>query len=236
LFKYEYEESHSIYLDLGRNSMFGFSKEEKLCKEIGTVLHANIKQALFSNESEAGVRINDLFTSAYIFSFIENKAKLAGLDGEKFRDKNIRNIADGILPGKLYEAVVRNSAAIELLGGSDTELAREQRHLFMSGVEKGEIDSRNDNNPLLLFYHLTDSEDERKLAIEALLALATENSADEENSENDDLESSSTSTEETVKEPDTLEQRLASVKDMLEKGLITEEQADQKRRSLLEEL
>ena len=32
----------------------------------------------------------------------------------------------------------------------------------MSGIEKGEIDSRNDNNPLLLFYHLTDSEDERK--------------------------------------------------------------------------
>ena len=216
--------------------MFGFSKEEKLCKELGTVLHANIKQALISNESEAGVRINDLCTSAYIFSFIENKAKLAGLDGEKFRDKNIKKIADGILPGKLYEAVVRNSAAIELLGDSDTELAQEQRHLFMSGIEKGEIDSRNDNNPLILFDYLTDSEDERKLAIEALLDLANINSSDDVNSENDELESSSTSTEAPVKESDTIEQRLASVKDMLQKGLITEEQADQKRRSLLEEL
>ena len=33
-----------------------------------------------------------------------------------------------------------------------------------------------------------------------------------------------------------VEQRLAAVKDMLEKGLITEDQADQKRRSLLEEV
>lgn len=151
--------------------MFGFSKEEKLSTEIGRFLHRNIREALFVNEEVAGVRVNDIFTSAYIYSFITSLAEHRGLDGEKFRDRNLKYICDGVLPKKLYESIIRNSAAIELLEGQSNDMAVAQKKLFLQGIKKGEEDAFSfniKNDPEMtawLYFYLYDHRDEDGLGI-----------------------------------------------------------------------
>ena len=64
--------------------MFGFSKEEKLSTEIGQFLHRDILEALRENEATAGERVMDMFTSAYIYSFITSLAESSSSSPKSF--------------------------------------------------------------------------------------------------------------------------------------------------------
>ena len=133
--------------------MFGFSKEEKLSTEIGQFLHRNIVEALRENEAIAGERVMDMFTSAYIYSFITSLAEHREFDGEKFREKNLKTICNGVLPRKLYESIVRNSAAIELVEDLNNALAKEQKTLFRQGIEKGGSDALTYHYSIEMLFH-----------------------------------------------------------------------------------
>jgi len=145
--------------------MFGFSKETKLSNEIGELLHGNIREALINNEAEAGLRISDMFSSAFIYSFITSLAEIRGYDGDKFQGKHLKNICHGILPQTLYDSVLKNSAAIEMLENAEGDFAKQQRALFFRGVEAGSSDARvyqensNSSIKLQLFFYLINSQD-----------------------------------------------------------------------------
>lgn len=145
--------------------MFGFSKETKLSNEIGELLHGNIREALINNEGEAGIRISDMFSSAFIYSFITSLAEIRGFDGDKFQGKHLKNICHGILPQTLYDSVLKNSAAIEMLESVEGDFAKQQRALFFKGVEAGSSDARiyqensSSSIKLQLFFYLINSQD-----------------------------------------------------------------------------
>ena len=245
--------------------MFGFSKEEKLCTEIGEHLHRSIRTALLHNESTAGMRIGDMFTSAYIFSFITSVAEHKDFDGDKFRDSNLKKICNGVVPNRLYEHIVRNSALMELASNLTDDITHDQKTLFQYGTTFGNGDAAihsynpNPHQNTSLYFYLSDWKDDDGAGIlDMQQAEDTDSVSDERmedtpevcdisesNSEGQPITSKSafkdesaiiTSIHETDNSSEHIEERLAFIKDLLEKGLITEEQADLKRRNLLSQL
>ena len=245
--------------------MFGFSKEEKLCTEIGEYLHRSIRGELLDNERTAGMRVGDMFTSAYIFSFITSVAEHKDFDGDKFRDSNLKKICNGVLPNRLYDAVVRNSAVMELASDLDNDITQDQKSLFQNGITLGNGDAMihsHDPNPhrnTSLFLYLSDWRDEDGTGILDMLQEEDTSSAPDESLEhvaevcdtsksngedqqissmltNQDKSAAIKSNNEADNPSENIEERLAFIKNLLEKGLITEDQADLKRRNLLSQL
>jgi len=121
--------------------MFGVSKEKKLATKIGKYLHFQIREALVWNGEEAGVRAVDMFTSAYIYSFIQSVAKVNGFDQEKYVDKFLKHICNGVMPRRLYEAVTRNAAALDISEGLERESVLRAREQFKNGVRAARADT-----------------------------------------------------------------------------------------------
>lgn len=242
--------------------MFGFSKEEKLCTEIGEHLHRSIRMALLDNESTAGIRIGDMFTSAYIYSFITSVAENKDFDADKFRDSNLKKICNGVLPNKLYEHIVRNSALAELASDLADDITLEQKSLFQHGITFGNSDALmhcynpNPHRYSSLYFYLSDWKDENGAGIiDSLKEEDTDSVPDESmestpevcdisenNSEDQPIARTLTNQDnstainldhESDKSSGTIEERLAFVKNLQEKGLITEEQANLKRVNIL---
>lgn len=245
--------------------MFGFSKEEKLCTEIGEHLHRSIRMALLYNERTAGLRIGDMFTSAYIYNFITSVAEKKDFDADKFLDSNLKKICNGILPNKLYEHIVRNSALMELASDLADDITNEQKTLFQRGITFGNSDALihsynpNPHRYTSLYFYLSDWRDENGAGIiDSLEEEDTDSAPDEsmedtpkvcdipENSgEEQPIASMSTNQDKSAavnldheadKSSETIEERLAFVKNLQEKGLITEEQANLKRENILSQL
>lgn len=245
--------------------MFGFSKEKKLCTEIGEHLHRSIRMAFLDNESTTGIRIGDMFTSAYIYSFITSVAEKKDFDADKFRDSNLKKICNGVLPDKLYEHIVRNSALMELASGLTDDITHEQKSLFQHGITFGNSDALmhcynpNPHRYSPLYFYLSDWKDENGAGIiDSLEEEDTDSAPDEsmedtpkvcdipENSgEEQPIASMSTNQDKSAavnldheadKSSETIEERLAFVKNLQEKGLITEEQANLKRENILSQL
>ena len=121
--------------------MFGLSKKEKLTTSIGEFLHYNIRQALLKNEQVAGIKSRDVFTSSYIYSFIEKAAEISGFNGEKYRDEKIKWICNGVLPNRLYDSILKNSAKIEVIQANDPNSTEEFSRLFHEGIKWGSNDA-----------------------------------------------------------------------------------------------
>lgn len=121
--------------------MFGLSKKEKLTTSIGEFLHYNIRQALLKNEQVAGIKSGDVFTSSYIYSFIEKAAEISGFNGEKYRDEKIKWICNGVLPNRLYDSILKNSAKIEVIQANDPNSTEEFSRLFHEGIKWGSNDA-----------------------------------------------------------------------------------------------
>lgn len=117
--------------------MFGLSKKDKLTSAIGEFLHYNIRQALLKNEKNAGIKSVDIFTSSYIYSFIQKAAEISGYDGEKYRDKQLKSICNGIIPKSLYESILKNSLMIEIIEKKDPSSSEEILRLFHEGMKCG---------------------------------------------------------------------------------------------------
>ena len=79
--------------------------EKAVAKEIGEQLHACIITAFSMNENETGKRLNVPFTSEYIIEYVKEYFSSKGYDGEGCRIEYLREICEGVLPGKLYKIV-----------------------------------------------------------------------------------------------------------------------------------
>ena len=93
--------------------MFGFGKESKTTKLIGTSLHSQLHKALQEDESMTNQRLMSTFTNGYIMGFIHANYTLAGLDGSKQALKHSEEIIQGVHP-RLAEYIIRTGELMAL--------------------------------------------------------------------------------------------------------------------------
>ena len=103
---------------------------------IGTELHRQIINALTKNEQEAGVLLNDLTSTGYMFGFIEKFAKDGGVDAT---DELFSHVLNGVLPDKLTSNFKRNYERL-ILAKEVSALGSEVIN-FNAGVSAGRVDA-----------------------------------------------------------------------------------------------
>jgi hypothetical protein len=130
--------------------------EKVVAKEIGEQLHACIITAFSMNENETGKRLNVPFTSEYIIEYVKEYFSSKGYDGEGCRIEYLREICEGVLPGKLYKIVSKYKNIDDRFGGDWGEFEMTKK----TGKEYAQGDVLVGNGPRMLEIFLTGELDE----------------------------------------------------------------------------
>jgi hypothetical protein len=110
----------------------------EFCKNVGSVLHRQIFDALEKDEKEAGTRLNDLIVTGYLFGYIYEKTQSHA--DIKPTDELFSHIFEGILPNKLSLIFKTNHERLALAretDGLEGEVAN-----FDLGVMAGKSDAQ----------------------------------------------------------------------------------------------
>ena len=107
--------------------MFGFFKARKAISDarnvVGTELHRQLAEALEQNESLATQKLSTAFTPGYIYWFVRLGFSVQGVDGGKIVDDQLRQVCDGVLPGKLYKIFESQLAALQVAKSMSNQAA-----------------------------------------------------------------------------------------------------------------
>jgi hypothetical protein len=234
--------------------MFGLSKEERLIEEIDFFIGEQIAKALEIGESDAlNARLNTPYTRGYILTLVERFSDLKGLDGDAFLDRNMLRILNTVTPRKqLLEIIISQGARVDLAANSDNPALKACIGNFEQGVTEGDFDAvrlaRLGNNfPFddhnLFRYLINQEEVYDDLPIDSELELP-ENYEDLENADSTNIEIPKAAKLEEAKvvanpatlSNDYIEDKLRFIKDLLNKNLITEEQANKRRSEIIDEI
>jgi len=142
--------------------MFSFSKKKKLVNNIGTYLHAQLLRAAQENNL-ADQRINEMFSSGYIYGLTAESFRLNGYDWEQLTEKYLEHICNGVYPNKLFNIVQNCVAKMTLIDGIEklTEKMKEEKLDFNNGISHGRKDAttielhRGSYNSGFLYFYLT---------------------------------------------------------------------------------
>lgn len=114
------------------------SNYHQLTDSIGENLHKQIYSALEEKEEIAGKNIHELIVTGYIFGYINYFLEDAQVD-EAEHDYIFHTILNGVLPNKLEDIFIKNSARHEL--AKTTSGLEEEVEKFNVGVQWGQYDA-----------------------------------------------------------------------------------------------
>ena len=135
--------------------MFSFLKkrraEQDMRTRIGTELHRQIMLAFNKNEARTSIALPSAYTAGFVPAFIQTAfAAYSGTDGRELEAKHRRRICDGVLPKRLNEVILRQSAAYGLAanipdrqgaGGAGRLSPSALRTAFEQGAADGQRDA-----------------------------------------------------------------------------------------------
>lgn len=129
--------------------MLVFFKRRKIAKAVGYTLRQTVDGALTSERRIAEGRISSAITSSYICTYISKTFEKHGYDGEKYLEKYLRRICDGVIANKLYDTISANFTEYALcksgLSGGEERLD-ELKKLTDVGRQLAESDVALDNS------------------------------------------------------------------------------------------
>lgn len=121
-----------------KSKRFDNKKHLQLTNLVGEELYNQIYSALKENEDIAGKNLTEMKATGYIFGFINHFIQESGVEDDD-HDEIYKIILNGVLPNKLEEIFIRNSARHELAkttAGLEGEVEK-----FNTGIKWGEYDA-----------------------------------------------------------------------------------------------
>ena len=114
--------------------MFAFFKKRREIQDartkIGIDLHRQVREALKQDESGATKRLSSSFTVGYIYAFVRDSFFSLGVDPTDNLDSQIKQICDGVIPGKLHRIYSDQKAALALA----REMKNQDDEILNSGL------------------------------------------------------------------------------------------------------